>query len=133
MVLQKTNSIQENKITSVRIANTNIPVKKVIGVSLTYIFGIGPSTAKKICELTKIDFTLRTNKLNKDQISSLVEECSKFKLNEDRKKEVINNIQRMVSIKCNKGIRHTRGLPVRGQNTKSNSKTSKKCKINKKI
>lgn len=119
----------EKAVTAVRIANTNIPVNKKIHISLTYIFGIGLMTSKKICALANVDPELHTYKLTKDQIVSIVSQCEKFKLNEELKKDIISNVQKLVAIKCRKGIRLSSGLPVRGQNTHSNAKNSKKCKI----
>lgn len=107
-----------------RIAGTNIPNEKKIQYSLPYIYGIGPTLAKKILEAVKIDGNTRTKDLNNDQqdkIRALVEKS--YKTEGDLRREVQGNIKAMKDIKSFKGIRHMKHLPVRGQRTKTNSRT----------
>ncbi len=114
----------------IRIANTNIPMGKKIHKSLTYVVGIGNTTSLEICKKASIDPLKKTKDLNSEEVSRIVKACSEYKLNEECIKETINNIQRLIAIKCNRGIRHVLHLPVRGQNTHSNAKTCKRTYLN---
>jgi len=108
-----------------RIVGVDIPNEKRIVVSLTYIYGIGPSTAKKILEETKISEDIRTKDLTDDQLTALRNEVSKYRTEGDLRREVALNIKRLQEIGCYRGIRHKRGLPVRGQRTRTNARTRK--------
>lgn len=107
-----------------RIASTNIPKEKKITISLRYIFGIGPTLAKKVLDSAGIDGNIRTKDLTVDQqdkIRAIVEKS--YKTEGDLRREVQANIKAMKDIKSYKGIRHMKHLPVRGQTTKRNSRT----------
>ena len=107
-----------------RIASTNIPKEKKIGISLRYIFGIGPALATEILKAAGIDANIRTKDLTSDQedkIRAIVEKS--YKTEGDLRREVMANIKRLKDVKCYRGIRHMKHLPVRGQRTKTNSRT----------
>ncbi len=109
-----------------RISGVDLPNAKRVEVALTYIFGIGPSTAKKIIAETKVDPNTRVKDLTDEEISHLRQAIEKnFKVEGDLRTEVAMNIKRLMDIGCYRGIRHRRGLPVRGQNTKNNARTRK--------
>ena len=108
-----------------RIVGVDIPNDKQVGYSLTYIYGIGRTTAKKICEVAKVDDTIRVKDLSDDQMNAIRNEVSKLKVEGDLRREVALNIKRLTEIGCYRGIRHKKGLPVRGQKTKTNARTRK--------
>jgi len=108
-----------------RIAGVDLPNKHV-DVALTYIFGIGPSSARKICKTTGIDPEKRINELTADEVNKLRTVIENDYHVEGRlRTEVSLNIKRLMDIGCYRGIRHRRGLPVRGQRTKTNARTRK--------
>ncbi|HOW60144.1 MAG TPA: 30S ribosomal protein S13 [Candidatus Moranbacteria bacterium] len=108
----------------VRIAGINLPDEKIIEVALTYVYGIGPSTSKKILKLLDIDPKTRTNLLSGADANKLRDEIEKkYKVEGELKHEVKTNIKRLKEVGSYRGIRHVRGLPVRGQRTKTNSRT----------
>lgn len=107
-----------------RIASTNIPNEKKIGISLRYIFGVGPTLANKVLALAGIDPNVRTKALSEadqDKIRAIVEK--NYVVEGDLKREIQSNIKRLKDIKSYRGIRHMRHLPVRGQRTKTNTRT----------
>ena len=107
-----------------RIAGVNIPDNKRIEIALTYIYGIGRTLSSKILEQTKISPDLRAGKLTPDQLGKLKDVVEKsYKIEGDLRRERMINIKRLKDIACYRGIRHTRGLPVRGQRTKTNTRT----------
>lgn len=107
-----------------RIAGVNIPDEKRIEAALTYIFGIGVSTSKKILKNLGIDGNTRTKDIDVSTLSKLREEIEKkHRVEGELKHEVKMNIKRLKEIKCYRGGRHQRGLPVRGQRTKTNTRT----------
>jgi small subunit ribosomal protein S13 len=107
-----------------RIAGVDIPRDKRVEVSLTYIFGIGPTSAKKIIERTNIDPDTRVRNLTEEEVNRLREVIDKeYTVEGDLRRTVSMNIKRLVEIKCYRGIRHQRGLPVRGQRTRTNART----------
>ncbi len=109
-----------------RIAGVDLPRDKRIEVGLTYIFGIGQPSAKRILAITKISPDTRVNKLTEEEVSklrSVIE--SEFKVEGSLRSEVSMNIKRLIDIGCYRGLRHRRGLPVRGQRTKTNARTRK--------
>ncbi len=108
-----------------RVLNIEIPDNKQIKYSLTYIFGIGNSTAEKICESANVEKTKKTKDLNDEELTKIREEASKYLTEGDLRREVQFNIKRLMEIKTYRGIRHRRGLPVRGQSTKQNARTRK--------
>jgi len=108
-----------------RIAGVDLPNKHV-DVALTYIYGIGPASARKICATTGVDPEKRTSDLTSDEVNRLrtvIE--SDYRVEGRLRTEVSLNIKRLMDIGCYRGIRHRRGLPVRGQRTKTNARTRK--------
>ena len=119
-----------------RIVGVDIPNDKQVAFSLTYIYGIGRTTARKICEAAKVDPTIRVKDLSDAQMNAIRAEVSKVKVEGDLRREVALNIKRLTEIGCYRGIRHKKGLPVRGQKTKTNARTRKgprKTIANKKV
>lgn len=109
-----------------RIAGVDIPNAKRVEVALTYIFGIGPATAKKILAATGINPDTRAKDLTEDDIAKLRDEIQdNYKVEGDLRRDVALDIKRMVEINCYRGVRHRKGLPVRGQRTKTNARTRK--------
>ena len=108
-----------------RIAGTNIPDNKRIEIALTYIYGIGPSLSRKILKEANIDLSRKTSDLKKEEIDVLrkITDGGNYKLESDLKREVMMNIKRLKEINCWRGSRHFKKLPVRGQRTKTNSRT----------
>ncbi len=119
-----------------RIVGVDIPNDKQVAFSLTYIYGIGRTTARKICEAAKVDPQIRVKDLSDAQMNAIRAEVSKLKVEGDLRREVALNIKRLTEIGCYRGIRHKKGLPVRGQKTKTNARTRKgprKTIANKKV
>lgn len=108
-----------------RIAGVDIPNEKRVVISLTYIYGIGDSTAKKICQEAGVNEDIRVKNLTDAQMNALRAEVSKYHIEGDLRREVALNIKRLQEIGCYRGIRHKKGLPVRGQRTKTNARTRK--------
>jgi small subunit ribosomal protein S13 len=109
-----------------RISGVDLPSNKRVEIALTYIFGIGHPSSIKILQATGIHPDVRVKDLTDDEISNLRKEIEKnYKVEGDLRTEVQLNIKRLMDIGCYRGIRHRRGLPVRGQNTKNNAKTRK--------
>ena len=108
-----------------RIKGVDIPNDKPVGIALRYIYGIGRTTAKNICETAKVDAGLRVKDLSDDQMNAIRNEVSKLKTEGDLRREVALNIKRLTEIGCYRGMRHRKGLPVRGQRTKTNARTRK--------
>ena len=107
-----------------RIAGIDLPREKRIEIGLTYIYGIGRTSAKKILEMAQINPDIRVKDLTEDQESALREVIDKhFTIEGDLRREVALNIKRLTEIGCYRGVRHRRGLPVRGQRTKTNART----------
>ena len=110
-----------------RIAGVDLPNNKRIEVALTYIFGIGDTTSKKVLSQCGIDVNTRAKDLTEEEVNNLRKEIEKTtKVEGDLRTEISINVKRLMDINCYRGIRHKRGLPVRGQNTKNNAKTRKK-------
>jgi small subunit ribosomal protein S13 len=108
-----------------RIAGVNIPDRKHTVIALTSIYGIGRSLAIKICEDTNIATTARIQDLTEEEVERLRSEVSKYTVEGDLRREVSMNIKRLMDLGCNRGIRHRRGLPLRGQRTRTNARTRK--------
>lgn len=109
-----------------RIAGVDIPNEKRIVVSLTYIYGIGRSSAEKICEKAGVDENIRVKDLSEDQsisIRNIIE--NQYKVEGELRTDVGFNIKRLMDINCYRGRRHKSGLPVRGQRTRTNARTRK--------
>jgi small subunit ribosomal protein S13 len=111
-----------------RILGNNLPNKKKIYIALTCIYGIGLSSSKKILQELKIDQNLKVSELSEANISSLrdILETDQFKLEGDLKRLISLNIKRLIDINSIRGRRHLKGLPVRGQRTRTNNRTSRK-------
>ena len=109
-----------------RISGVDLPNNKRIEVALTYIFGIGDTGARKILAAAKVSPDTRVKDLTDEEINVIRQTIEKnFKVEGDLRTEVAMNIKRLMDIGCYRGIRHRRGLPVRGQNTKNNARTRK--------
>ncbi|MBV9132873.1 MAG: 30S ribosomal protein S13, partial [Chloroflexi bacterium] len=109
-----------------RIAGVDIPREKQIWVSLTYIYGIGPSTAHRILARTTIPPDRRTRDLTEDEVTRLREIVDReFTVEGDLRRELNLNIKRLMEINCYRGVRHRRGLPVHGQRTRTNARSRK--------
>lgn len=107
-----------------RIAGVNIPDNKKIAVSLTYVFGMGRALSTKILDIAKIDSSKKTSELSAEEMNKLREIIEKdYKIEGNLKREIMTNIKRLKDIGSYKGSRHIKGLPVRGQKTKTNSRT----------
>jgi small subunit ribosomal protein S13 len=109
-----------------RIAGVDLPREKRIEIGLTYIYGIGNTSASKILALTGINPDTRVKDLTEDEVSKLRDVIDReFKVEGDLRREVALNIKRLMEIGCYRGVRHRKGLPVRGQKTKTNARTCK--------
>ncbi len=109
-----------------RIAGVNIPTNKRVLISLRYIYGIGPNNAKVICEQLAIPADRRVNQLTDEEILRLREVIDRdYRVEGDLRREVAMNIKRLMDMACYRGLRHRKGLPVRGQRTHTNARTRK--------
>ena len=109
-----------------RIAGIDLPRKKHLWVALTYIYGIGPTSAKAICESAKIDPVMDSDNLTESDVVKLRQIIdNQYKVEGDLRREVSMNIKRLMDLGCFRGLRHRRGLPVRGQRTHTNARTRK--------
>jgi small subunit ribosomal protein S13 len=112
-----------------RVLGIDIPGRKKLEYSLRYIYGVGPTTAKEVCEKAKLDPAKKADDMNDEEIQRLVavlqNDC---RIEGDLRREVSANIRRLISIGSYRGMRHRRGLPVRGQRTKTNARTRKGAK-----
>jgi small subunit ribosomal protein S13 len=108
-----------------RIAGINIPVNKHAAIALRAIYGIGNTRARQICAAANIDPTTKIKDLTEGEIEALRTEVGKYKVEGDLRREVSMNIKRLMDLGCYRGLRHRRGLPVRGQRTKTNARTRK--------
>ncbi len=110
-----------------RLLGVEIPGDKRIEASLSYIYGIGPSTAKKLLEQANIDPNLRAKDLSSEQLNQIIQAitASKLPIEGDLRRELQANLKRLQAVNCYRGIRHRRSLPVRGQRTSTNARTRK--------
>lgn len=108
-----------------RIAGVNVPVQKHISIGLTSIYGIGRPRALKICKDAKVSPTKKVSALTEAELEALRSEIAKFKVEGDLRREVSMNIKRLSDLGTYRGLRHRRGLPVRGQRTRTNARTRK--------
>jgi small subunit ribosomal protein S13 len=109
-----------------RIAGVDLPREKQIETSLQYLYGIGKTTAQKICSAAQLDPTKRTKDLTEDEIHRIRETLEQgYKVEGDLRREVSLNIKRLMDLGCYRGLRHRKGLPVRGQRTHTNARTRK--------
>ena len=109
-----------------RIAGVDIPRDKKVMVALRYIYGIGPTSAAKICQTTQVNPEVRVRDLTDEEVNRIREVIDReYMVEGDLRREVRQNIQRLIEINCYRGIRHRRGLPVHGQRTRTNARTRK--------
>jgi len=109
-----------------RIAGVDLPRDKRVEIGLTYIYGIGKPTSQNILEQTGVNPDTRIRDLTEDEVNKLRDAIEKnFRVEGDLRREIALNIKRLIEIGCYRGLRHRRGLPVRGQNTKNNARTRK--------
>jgi small subunit ribosomal protein S13 len=109
-----------------RIAGVDLPREKRVVISLQYIYGIGNTTAEKVCERANVDPTIRTKDLSEDQVRHLREVIEReLKVEGDLRRELSMNIKRLMDLGCYRGLRHRKGLPARGQRTHTNARTRK--------
>lgn len=110
-----------------RIAGVNVPDKKRVPIALTYIHGIGHTTARKICEAVKMDMTRRMGDVTEDELNALRKqiEDAGYLIEGALRREISQNIKRLMDMRSYRGLRHRAGLPVNGQNTRTNARTRK--------
>jgi len=108
-----------------RIAGVNIPDRKHAVIALTAIYGVGRTRAAAICDAAGIAHAVQMKDLSEEQVDKLRAEVAKYSVEGDLRREVSMNIKRLMDLGCNRGIRHRRGLPVRGQRTRTNARTRK--------
>ena len=108
-----------------RIAGINIPDNKHAGISLTYVFGIGRTTALQLCDATGVSPSAKVQDLTEEELDKLRSEISKITVEGDLRRATQLNVKRLLDLGCYRGIRHRRGLPTRGQRTKTNARTRK--------
>ncbi|MCY4265485.1 MAG: 30S ribosomal protein S13 [Gammaproteobacteria bacterium] len=108
-----------------RIAGVNIPDDKHIVISLSYVYGVGAAHARNICKASQVEPSTNTSDLSPDQLDAVRAEVAKLSTEGDLRREISMNIKRLMDLGCNRGIRHRRSLPVRGQRTKTNARTRK--------
>ncbi len=108
-----------------RISGVDIPRDKRVVISLTYIYGVGKTTAQKVLSGAGVSEETRVRDLTEDELNNIREQLDQYKIEGDLLREVSMNIKRLMEIASFRGIRHRRGLPVRGQNTKNNARTRK--------
>lgn len=108
-----------------RIAGVNIPAHKHAEIALTAIFGIGRTRAQKICDAAGVNRASKVKDLSEAEMERLRDEVGKFSVEGDLRREVTMNIKRLMDLGCYRGVRHRRGLPCRGQRTRTNARTRK--------
>ncbi len=108
-----------------RIAGVNIPDQKHLGIALTYIYGVGRTRAMSICRETGLDPHARVNTFNEEDLDKIRQNINQYELEGDLRREVAMNIKRLMDLGSYRGIRHRRGLPLRGQRTRTNARTRK--------
>ena len=108
-----------------RIAGVNIPTNKHVGIALTHIFGIGRNRAQSVCKAANVAATTQVKDLTEPEITRLRDVIAKFPVEGDLRREVAMNIKRLMDLGCYRGIRHRRGLPLRGHRTRTNARTRK--------
>jgi small subunit ribosomal protein S13 len=109
-----------------RIEGVNIPTEKVVGIALTYIFGIGRTSAKKILTTANVSWQKRVNALTEDELNRIRDAIkASFKVEGELRRDVAISVKRLSDLGCYRGLRHRKGLPVRGQRTRTNARTRK--------
>ena len=109
-----------------RIAGVDLPRNKRMEIALTYVFGIGRTSAQKILTEAKVDYNCKTDDITEDELQKIRGIISdSYKVEGDLRRQVLSNVKRLMDLGCYRGLRHRRGLPVRGQRTKTNARTRK--------
>ncbi len=108
-----------------RIAGVNIPTHQHAEIGLTAIYGVGRSRARRICEAAGVPFAKKVKELSDDDLKKITDVLAQFTLEGDLRRETTMNIKRLMDIGCYRGFRHRRGLPMRGQRTRTNARTRK--------
>ena len=108
-----------------RVGVINIPDNKHVDVSLTHVYGIGRKPAQDICDKLKIQYSTKVSELSEEQLDKIRDELKNFQIEGDLRREINFNIKRLMDLGCYRGIRHRKGLPLRGQRTKTNARTRK--------
>ena len=108
-----------------RVGGINIPDNKHVDVSLTHVYGIGRKTAQDICDKLKIKYSKKVSELSEEQLDKIRDELKNFQIEGDLRREINFNIKRLMDLGRYRGIRHRKGLPLRGQRTKTNARTRK--------
>ncbi|MCZ6655865.1 MAG: 30S ribosomal protein S13 [Gammaproteobacteria bacterium] len=108
-----------------RIAGVNVPDNKHAGISLTHIYGVGRTTAVRVCEEAGVNPAMKVQDLSEADLDAIRAEVGKLAVEGDLRREVSMNIKRLMDLGCYRGIRHRRGLPVNGQRTRTNARTRK--------
>ncbi len=124
-VTQDISNVRGKGINMARIAGIDLPEQKRVDIGLTYIFGIGRSNVKKIIKETNVDEAKRIKDLTEEEVSKLQKAVEKFKVEGDLRQEIEQNIKRLEEIGSYRGMRHRKGLPSRGQRTRSNARTKR--------
>lgn len=123
--IQSINKDKDKEAIMARIAGIDLPREKRVEIGLTYIYGIGRSRAQEILRNADVDFDTRVKDLTESELAKIREEIDKYHVEGDLRRDVAMNIKRLREINCYRGQRHKRGLPVRGQKTKTNARTRK--------
>jgi small subunit ribosomal protein S13 len=108
-----------------RVAGVNIPVHKHTVIAITHIYGIGHTRAQQICQAAGVNTSAKVKDLTEEQLDALRSELSRYQVEGDLRREIALNIKRLMDLGCYRGLRHRRGLPVRGQRTRTNARTRK--------
>ena len=108
-----------------RVGGINIPDNKHVDVALTHIYGIGRKTAQVICNKLNINYSKKVSELSENELDTIRDELKSFQIEGDLRREINFNIKRLMDLGCYRGIRHRKGLPLRGQRTKTNARTRK--------
>jgi small subunit ribosomal protein S13 len=108
-----------------RIAGINLPLQKHVVIALTHIYGVGRTRAKLVCDKAGVEPSAKVRDLTEPEVTRLRNEIARFLVEGDLRREVSMNIKRLMDLGCFRGIRHRRGLPVRGQRTRTNARTRK--------
>ncbi|NQU10890.1 30S ribosomal protein S13 [bacterium] len=108
-----------------RLMGVEVPDQKKVGISLRYIYGIGPTAAVQVCARANVDPNVRTKQLTDEQLTSLTSVLQGYRIEGDLRRETQQNVRRKMSINCYQGLRHKKGLPVHGQRTSTNARTRK--------
>ena len=112
-----------------RIGGVNVPDNKHVVISLRYVYGVGRTLSKQICDEARVPPNVRVDALSEEQLDAIRERVSQYTVEGDLRRETNMNIKRLMDLGCYRGIRHRRGMPVRGQRTQTNAKTARSRRI----